>query len=546
MSVILTVNGQEFEFPVVPEEGWGEEVTAWAAAITSGMVPKIGGEFTLTDNVDFGPTAGVFLKHVISKSLNPASTGIIRLANGDSITWRDLANASDLALSISSDRLRFKGIEIVDISTAQTLSSKTLESPVINGTLTGTAILDENDLQSNSSVKVPTQKSVKTYVDTRVAGSSIKVKLYDPQTTELPTGIVVIDGITISDNDDVLFTNLDIDPNRIYAATVVAGEVTEWTPQIKFTGDSLDPAKGEAVRISDGDIFNTQLAVFDGTEFSVNKIVRYFNGADFLEQSSLYTSNLDGDNDLFSVAQLSSENWEISYSLKGSTGLKEIGSLYLTLSESEVKLSRIASPESNDLGVEFEATSDGTDVTLSYTNAPSGTTMKYHYKRWSDGPGGPSAVPTYVTGGSSTTPSAGVEGCVQIAGSSGFLDSDTRIKWDKAEGILNLDGFKIHPLRSNTLEASILTPTTILSLDSSTNKFITIDYSLEGSNGEVQVGRIFVTHNGTITSLIDQNTFTSVLGATFSSIIDGSDLLIQYINESAIQIQFKHSVKRWS
>lgn len=44
-------------------------------------------------------------------------------------------------------------------------SGLTLTSPVLDGSLTGTGILDEDDMTSNSATKVPTQQSVKAYVD---------------------------------------------------------------------------------------------------------------------------------------------------------------------------------------------------------------------------------------------------------------------------------------------------------------------------------------------------------------------------------------------
>lgn len=49
----------------------------------------------------------------------------------------------------------------------QELTNKTLTDPVLNGDLTGDAILDEDDMASDSDTKVPTQQSVKAYVHTK-------------------------------------------------------------------------------------------------------------------------------------------------------------------------------------------------------------------------------------------------------------------------------------------------------------------------------------------------------------------------------------------
>ncbi len=56
---------------------------------------------------------------------------------------------------------------VVNIDATQTLTNKTLTSPVINTAISGTAFLDEDDMASNSATKVASQQSTKAYVDTR-------------------------------------------------------------------------------------------------------------------------------------------------------------------------------------------------------------------------------------------------------------------------------------------------------------------------------------------------------------------------------------------
>ena len=52
-----------------------------------------------------------------------------------------------------------------DLTTSQALSNKTLTSPVINTGVSGSAILDEDDMASDSNTKLATQQSIKAYVD---------------------------------------------------------------------------------------------------------------------------------------------------------------------------------------------------------------------------------------------------------------------------------------------------------------------------------------------------------------------------------------------
>ena len=59
---------------------------------------------------------------------------------------------------------------LVGQDTTDTLSNKTLTSPVLNGSISGTGVLDENNMASNSDTALATQQSIKAYVDTEVAG----------------------------------------------------------------------------------------------------------------------------------------------------------------------------------------------------------------------------------------------------------------------------------------------------------------------------------------------------------------------------------------
>jgi hypothetical protein len=57
----------------------------------------------------------------------------------------------------------------VTLNGTQTLTNKTLTSAVLNGTISGTSIKDEDNMASNSATHLATQQSIKAYVDTQVA-----------------------------------------------------------------------------------------------------------------------------------------------------------------------------------------------------------------------------------------------------------------------------------------------------------------------------------------------------------------------------------------
>ena len=67
---------------------------------------------------------------------------------------------------------------VATLTGTQTLISKTLASPVLEGSVSGSAVLDEDNMSSNSSTKLATQQSIKAYVDATVAATNELVEDY--------------------------------------------------------------------------------------------------------------------------------------------------------------------------------------------------------------------------------------------------------------------------------------------------------------------------------------------------------------------------------
>ena len=55
----------------------------------------------------------------------------------------------------------------------QTLTNKTMTSPVLNTSVSGSAVLDEDDMSSNSATQLATQQSIKAYVDSQVTAQDL-------------------------------------------------------------------------------------------------------------------------------------------------------------------------------------------------------------------------------------------------------------------------------------------------------------------------------------------------------------------------------------
>lgn len=114
MSVSLTVNGTSYNYPQTGDVNWGVQATNWASSVTSGMLQKAGGSFTLTAEVDFGATYGLKTAYYKTQTANNASAGAYRLARTDVVSWRNQANGANLDLGVSSSNiLQFNGEDII-------------------------------------------------------------------------------------------------------------------------------------------------------------------------------------------------------------------------------------------------------------------------------------------------------------------------------------------------------------------------------------------------------------------------------------------------
>ena len=87
----------------------------------------------------------------------------------------------------------------------QTLTNKTLTSPVLNGNISGSTVLDEDDMASNSNTKLATQQSIKAYVDSVAQGLHVRQSCKVATTGNITlSGSQTIDSISVVDSDRVL------------------------------------------------------------------------------------------------------------------------------------------------------------------------------------------------------------------------------------------------------------------------------------------------------------------------------------------------------
>jgi len=97
-----------------------------------------------------------------------------------------IAGGTGLASSATSNTVTLAiDSTVTTLTGSQTLTNKTLTSPVLNTGVSGTAILDEDNLASDSATKLATQQSIKAYVDGQVGGVSTTWTLEDDDGTEV-------------------------------------------------------------------------------------------------------------------------------------------------------------------------------------------------------------------------------------------------------------------------------------------------------------------------------------------------------------------------
>ena len=81
----------------------------------------------------------------------------------NAVTLKGAASTADVTLTLPSAT-----DTLVGKATTDTLTNKTLTSAVLNTGVSGSAILDEDNMSSNSATKIATQQSIKAYVDAHI------------------------------------------------------------------------------------------------------------------------------------------------------------------------------------------------------------------------------------------------------------------------------------------------------------------------------------------------------------------------------------------
>jgi len=86
----------------------------------------------------------------------------------------EIIGGSGITTAITNNRITLSTDgSIVTESSSDTLTNKTLTSAVLNGTISGTSIKDEDNMASNSADHLATQQSIKAYVDSQLTAQDL-------------------------------------------------------------------------------------------------------------------------------------------------------------------------------------------------------------------------------------------------------------------------------------------------------------------------------------------------------------------------------------
>ena len=180
-DVLATGSGMS-SFSAAGDSGSTQSITngnTLTIAGGTGLDSVAGATDTVTLNIDSTVTTLTGSQTLTNKSLTaPILTGSGTAAgsilfkedtdNGtNAVTLIGPASTADITVTLpaSAGTLALTSDIAVTATSTIALSNKTLTSPVLNGTLSGTGFLDEDNMASDSATQIATQQSIKAYVD---------------------------------------------------------------------------------------------------------------------------------------------------------------------------------------------------------------------------------------------------------------------------------------------------------------------------------------------------------------------------------------------
>lgn len=115
--------GSSYNIPNTRGDRPWSGLSDFVIAAASKAINTAGGNFTLLADINFGATFGLVSTYYKSRTANVASAGQIRLANADTIKFRNTLNDGNLSVGITTNRLTFEGSRLLIASAAEIVNA---------------------------------------------------------------------------------------------------------------------------------------------------------------------------------------------------------------------------------------------------------------------------------------------------------------------------------------------------------------------------------------------------------------------------------------
>ncbi len=237
---------------------------------------KVGtGSFTGASTGNLTITTGTLVANLEGNVTGNVS-GSSGSTTGNAATATALATARNIAgqsfdgsanITIASTDLSDTA-SITLLTSSQTLTNKTLTSPVLNTGVSGTAVADEDDMSSDSATKLATQQSIKAYVDNQTLSLIDEDNMATDSATRPPSqqsvkAYVDSNVSSVSASSSTTFTNKSIDSDNNTITNIVNADIKS---SAAIAMSKLEDLTGSRALVSDGsgdvsvsDITSTEL-----------------------------------------------------------------------------------------------------------------------------------------------------------------------------------------------------------------------------------------------------------------------------------------------
>tara|TARA_R100001463_G_scaffold19425_4_gene47788 strand:- start:992 stop:2965 length:1974 start_codon:yes stop_codon:yes gene_type:complete len=411
---------------------------------------------------------------------------------------------------------------VATLTGTQTLTNKTLSSPVLNGTLSGTAFKDEDNMSSNSATAVASQQSIKAYVDSQVGTVDTLAEILANGNTTGGTDIAV------SANDDITFTD---------SSKALFGNGGDFQIFHNATNNVLNGVNGDTVFQLSG----AEKARFSSTGLSVSGAVGItgsYNTSLGAYQVGSQTVITNGRN-ITNVVNVTTSGQTILGS--GTTNAQSSDKLYIGGS----------GLSSADAAIYFGNNGGGSGVgwRFFYEGSGNGNLNKLIIR--SENLGSPVDALAFTQDGNAVFAGTITSGAITSSGLvtadelSVTNDSTFNGDLDASGQSVNAANFGIGTVATVGSSSATTSATTQVAVDTvSKTAFRTVKYLVQITNStdnEYHATEILVTHDGTTPSMTEYATiFTGTAEeATFSADISGSNLRLLATPASTDSMTFK-------